>query len=98
MKTHYIKKHKFKDITYKFKEPLKIITDTFLCADLKTVKSELYIPIIPDGFSGDEFKNPEKEIKTYLTYVFNEYLTKKDEELNNAENLYKKKWLSLLAI
>ena len=39
--TEYIKKFKYKDVTYKFKEPLKIVIDNFICHDLKTIKGEI---------------------------------------------------------
>lgn len=96
MKTYPIKKFKYKNITYKFKTPLKIIIDNFLCYDLKTIKGELSIPSIKDGYTCNEIKNPEKEIKQYLTYVFDEYLTKTDEELSDEDKKYKSKFIDLL--
>lgn len=96
MKTYHIKKFKYKDITYKFKIPLKITIDNFLCYDLKTIKGELSIPSIKDGYSTKEIKNPEKEIKQYLTYIFDEYLTKSDEDLSDGDKAYKKKFMNLI--
>lgn len=94
--THYVKKFKYQDKNFKFKEPLKIIIDNFITYDLKTVGGELSIPVINDGYTGKEIKNPDKEIKKYLTYVFDEYLSKKDEELESADLDYKKKFMSLI--
>lgn len=95
-KTYTYKQFKYKDKTYKFKETLKIVIDNFICYDLKTIKGELSIPSINDGYTGDEITKPEKTIREYLTYVFDNYLTKKDDELNDAENHYKKQWLELI--
>lgn len=94
--THEVKKFKFLDKTYKFKTPLKIVIDNFFCHDLKTIKGELSIPSITDGYTGEEIKNPDKEIKNYLNYVFENYLSKKDEELDTSDNAYKNKWLGLI--
>ena len=94
--TYTYKQFKYKDKTYKFKEPLKIVIDNFLGYDLKTTFGELFIPSIPDGYTGAEITKPEKTIREYLTYTFEEYLTKKDDELNDAENAFKNKWLSLI--
>jgi len=94
--THYVKKFKYKDKNYKFKEPLKVIIDNFLAYDLKTVGGELSIPIINDGYTDKEIKNPDKEIKKYLTYVFDEYLSKKDEELSDGDKEYKQKFMNLI--
>lgn len=94
--TEYIKKFKYKDKTFKFKEPLKIVIDNFLCHDLKTVKGELSIPAINDGYTGDEIKNISKTIKEYLTYVFDEFLSKKDEELDDGDRKYKEKFITLI--
>lgn len=94
--TEYIKKFKYKDKTFKFKEPLKIVIDNFLCHDLKTVKGELSIPVINDGYTGDEIKNISKTIKEYLTYVFDEFLSKKDEELDDGDRKYKEKFIALI--
>lgn len=94
--TEYIKKFKYKDVTYKFKEPLKIVIDNFICHDLKTIKGELSIPIINDGYTGDEIKNISKEIKKYLTYVFDEFLSKKDDELSLGDRKYKEKFINLI--
>lgn len=96
MKTYPIKKFKYKNTTYKFKIPLKIIIDNFLCYDLKTVKGELSIPSIRDGYTCNEIKNPEKEIKNYLTYIFDEFLSKSDDELSNGDLDYKNRFIELL--
>lgn len=94
--THYIKKFKYKDKTFKFKEPLKIVIDNFIAYDLKTVRGELSIPDINDGYTDKEIKNPDKTIKEYLTYVFDEYLSKKDEELGKGDLEYKKRFINLI--
>lgn len=96
MKTYTFKRFKYKDKFYKFKEPLKVVIDTFLCYDLKTKKSELYIPSVNDGYSTEEITNPDKEIKDYLTLVFDEYLTKPDEELIESDIEYKHKFMNLI--
>lgn len=94
--THYVKKFKYKDINYKFKEPLKIIIDNFLSYDLKTVYGELSIPVINDGYTDKEIKNPDKEIKKYLTYTFDEFLSKKDDELSDGDREYKQRFMNLI--
>lgn len=96
MKTYTIKKFKYKDKTFKFKEPLKITIDNFLCYDLKTKAGELSIPIIKDGYTVKEIKNPEKEIKNYLTYVFDEFLSKSDESLSKSDLDYKNRFINLI--
>lgn len=96
MRTITIKRFKYKDKNYKFKEPLKIVFDTFLCYDLKTKKSEIYIPAINDGYSTNEVTNPDKEIKNYLTHIFDEYLMKNDDELIDSDRDYKYRFLNLL--
>jgi hypothetical protein len=95
-KTYTYKTFKYKYKTYKFKEPLKIVIDNFLGYDLKTMCGELSIPSIFDGYTGAEITKPEKTIREYLTHVFDEYLSKKDEDLSEADKTYKKKWLSML--
>lgn len=94
--THTIKKFKYKDKTYKFKEPLKIVIDNFYSQDLSKIYGELTIPIINDGYSGAEIKNHEKEIKKYLTYVFDEFLSKKDEDLSSWDKKYKDDFINLI--
>lgn len=96
MKTYTYKRFKYKDKFYKFKEPLKVQINNFLCADLKTIKGELYIPSIMDGYSTDEITNPEKEIKEYLTLIFDEYLTKKDDALDKGDRDFKHRFLELI--
>lgn len=96
MKTYTYKKFKYKDKIFRFKEPLKVVIDNFLCYDLKTVKGELYIPSVMDGYTGKEIKNPEKAIKEFLTYVFDELISKKDDELSIDEQLYKEKYIQLI--
>ena len=87
MKTYIYKRFKYKDKFFKFKEPLKIQVGNFICNDLKTIKSELYIPSIMDGYSKDEITNPEKEIKWYLT---------KDEDLSEEDRSFKQKFMNLI--
>lgn len=94
--THYVKKFKYKDKNYKFKEPLKVIIDNFLAYDLKTVYGELSIPSINDGYTDKEIKNPDKEIKKYLTYTFDEFLSKKDDELSDGDREYKQRFMNLI--
>lgn len=96
MKTYIYKRFKYKDKFFKFKEPLKVQVGNFICNDLKTIKSELYIPSIMDGYSKDEIKNPEKEIKWYLTYIFENYLDKKDEDLSEEDRSFKHKFMNLI--
>lgn len=95
-KTYTLKQFKYKDKTYKFKEPLKIVIDNFLAYDLKTTYGELTIPSIVDGYTAKEITKPEKAIREYLTYIFDNYLTKKDDELTPSENIYKNKVLNLI--
>lgn len=94
-KTYTYKQFKYKDTTVKFKEPLKVIITNFLVT-LTESRGELDIPSIPDGYTGSEILKPEKTIREYLTYVFDEYLTKPDKDLSEAEIKYKNKWLSLI--
>ena len=96
MKTYAYKKFKYKDKIYRFKEPLKVVIDNFLCYDLKTVKGELYIPSVMDGYTGKEIKNPEKTIKEFLTYIFEELISKKDEELSDEDKRYKEPYINLI--
>ena len=96
MAVYVIKKFVYKKKTYKFKEPLKIYINDFLANDLKTTFSEFSIPSIADGYSCLPIKDHEKEIKTYLTSIFDDYLTKPDEQLNTADLAYKKKFMNLL--
>lgn len=95
-KTYTLKQFKYKDKTYKFKEPLKIIIDNYIAYDLKTIYSELTIPIINDGYSGKLITKPDKTIREYLTYVFDNYLVKKDNELSKDDNSFKNQWLNLI--
>ena len=95
MTTYTYKKYKLGDKTYKFKEPLKIQVTNFVRSDGLTM-SELYIPSIMDGYSKDEIKNPEKEIKWYLTYIFENYLDKKDEDLSEEDRSFKQKFMNLI--
>ena len=77
MKTYTYKRFKYQDKFYKFKEPLKVQINNFLCYDLKTMAGELSIPSIQDGYTKkEEITNPEKEIKWYLQYIFESYYHK----------------------
>lgn len=94
--THYVKKFKYENINYKFKQPLKIVIDNFIAYDLKTVCGELSIPDIGDGYTGGEIKNPDKAIKEYLNYYFKEILSKKDEDLDVSTRVYKERFINLI--
>lgn len=97
MKTYTYKRFKYKDKFYKFKEPLKVQINNFLCYDLKTMGGELSIPSIQDGYTKkEEITNPEKEIKWYLTYIFDNYLIKKDDELDDADRAFRDKFMKLI--
>lgn len=96
MAVYPIKKFIYKRKTYKFKEPLKIYINDFLANDLKTKFSEFSIPSINDGYSSKPIVDHEKEIKNYLTYVFDEFLSKTDEELTDGDRKYKNKFMNLI--
>lgn len=92
-----------KDITYKgkkykFLQPLKAKVESSLAIDAKTMVWELYIPIIPDGFTRLEpIEDPEKEFKLFVKNVFDEYIMKEDKDLNNPYDVeYRHKWISLI--
>ena len=95
MTTFTYKRFKYKDKFYKFKEPLKVQVTNFVLTDGK-VMSELYIPSIKDGYSKEEIVDKEKEVKWYLTYIFDNYLTKKDDDLSFGDREFKKRFLSLI--
>lgn len=97
MTTYTYKKYKFGDKTYKFKEPLKIQITNFVRAD-SVVMSEFYIPSIMDGYSKEEIQNHEKEIKWYMNYIYENYLSKKDEDLSFGDREFKKRFLNLIQI
>ena len=68
-----------------------------MCYDLKTICGELSIPSIQDGYTKkEEITNPEKEIKWYLNYIFDNYLTKKDDELDDSDRKFRDKFLNLI--
>lgn len=97
MTTYTYKKYKLGDKTYKFKEPLKIQITNFVRSDGLTM-SEFYIPSIMDGYSKEEIKNHEKEIKWYMNYIYENYLSKKDEDLSSGDREFKKRFLNLIQI
>ena len=97
MAVYPIKKFIYKRKTYKFKEPLKIYINDVLANDCKTLFSEFSIPSIWDGYSTKEpIKDHDKEIKTYLNNVFDEFLSKSDDELSDGDKAYKQKFMNLL--
>ncbi len=97
-----IKTIKIKDITYKgrkykFLTPLSVRFEEFLLSDYKTKAWEMYIEETLDGFTRREpVVDMEKEAKNYIKNVFDNYLTKEDNELSCPEDiLYKHHWISL---
>ena len=92
-----------KDITYngkkyKFIEPLKAKFESSLAGDNKTMVYEMYIEKIPDGFTRREPFNEDltKELKNFIKTVFDDYLTKTDEDMTCKEDiLYRHQWISL---
>lgn len=91
------KRIKFNDKFVKFKEPLKVQINDYVLENGKEI-TELYIPNIMDGYTKEKVPNQEKEVKWYINYVFENYLSKKDEELESEPGAvnFKKKWLSII--
>lgn len=93
---YYFKDISYKGKKYKFKNPLKVIINNFLTLDGKRTCGEMYIPEVLGGYTRSEpFNDPEKEIKDYIKTVFDEFLTKDDNTLNEYDLQYKKDWLNL---
>ena len=97
-KTISIKEITYKGKKYKFIEPLKAKFESSLAGDNKTMVYEMYIECIPDGFTRKEPFNDDltKELKEFVKSVFDNYLTKKDEDMScNEDKLYRHQWISL---
>lgn len=93
---HYLKDFTYKGTKYRFKEPLRITINNFLCMDGKTLAGEMYIPSVLAGYTRKEpFENPEKEIKAYIKTVFEEFLFVDDSNLDEHERKYKHDWIAL---
>lgn len=93
------KRIKYKNKFVKFKEPLKVQVNDYDFENGKSV-TEVSIPSIMDGYTKEKVSNQEKEVKWYLEYVFDNYLSKKDEEIANEPGAieFKKRWLSIIQI
>lgn len=98
VKTFYIKDFTYKGKVYRFKQPLKVRIENFLCSDYKTIGGEMYIAETLGGYTTQEpfSKTPEKEIKGYLKTVWEDYLMKEDKDLSIEDREYKHKWIDLL--
>ncbi len=97
-KTISIKDITYKGKKYKFIEPLKAKFESSLAGDNKTMVYEMYIECIPDGFTTIKPFNDDltKELKDFVKSVFDNYLTKKDEDMSCREDiLYRHQWISL---
>ena len=97
-RTISIKEVTYKGKKYKFIEPLKAKFESSLAGDNKTMVYEMYIEKIPDGFTRREPFNEDltKELKNFIKEVFDNYLTKKDEDMTyNEDILYRHQWISL---
>lgn len=93
---HYLKDFTYKGTKYKFKEPLRVTINNFLCMDGKTLAGEMSIPSVLAGYTRKEpFENPEKEIKAYIKTVFEEFLFTDDSKLDEYERKYKHDWIAL---
>ena len=91
------KRIKYKDKFVKFKEPLKIQVNDYEFENGKSV-TEVCIPSVMDGYTKEKVSNQEKEVKWYLEYVFNNYLSKSDEELASEPGAieFKKRYMSII--
>ena len=91
------KRIKYNDKFVKFKEPLKVLINDTELSNGKTI-TELCIPSVMDGYSKEQVSNQEKEVKWYLDYVFENYLFKSNEELEDEPGAidFKKRWLSII--
>ena len=97
-RTISIKELTYKGKKYKFIEPLKARFESSLAGDNKTMVYEMYIECIPDGFTRREPFDEDltKELKNFVKSVFDEYLTKTDEDMTCKEDiLYRHQWISL---
>ena len=93
------KRIKYKNKFVKFKEPLKVQVNDYDFENGKSV-TEVCIPSVLDGYTKEKVSNQEKEVKWYLEYVFENYLSKTDEELSSEPGAieFKKRWLSIIQI
>ena len=91
------KRIKYKDKFVKFKEPLKVQVNDYDFENGKSV-TEVCIPSVLDGYTKEKVSNQEKEVKWYLEYVFENYLSKTDEELSSESGAveFKKRWLKII--
>ena len=97
-RTISIKELTYKGKKYKFIEPLKARFESSLAGDNKTMVYEMYIEKIPDGFTRREPFDEDltKELKNFIKGVFDNYLSKTDEEMLNKDDvLYRHQWISL---
>lgn len=97
IKTISLKDVIYKGKKYKFINPLKVRFEEFFLMDYKSTAWEMYIAETLDGFTRREpVTDFEKEARDYIKNVFDEYLTKPDEELSCKEDVdYKHHWISL---
>lgn len=97
IKTISLKDVTYKGKKYKFITPLKVRFEEFFLMDFKSKAWEMYIAETLDGFTRKEpVVDFEKEARNYIKKVFDDFLTKPDEELhNNDDILYKHHWISL---
>ena len=93
------KRIKYKDKFVKFKELLKIQVNDYDFENGKSV-TEVCIPSAMDGYTKEKVHNQEKEAKWYLEYVFDNYLSKKDEDISDEPGAieFKKRWLKLIQL
>ena len=97
-RTISIKELTYKGKKYKFIEPLKARFESSLAGDNKTMVYEMYIECISDGFTRREPFDEDltKELKNHIKWVFDNYLSKTDEEMANKDDiLYRHQWISL---
>jgi len=97
IKSHYIKDFTYKGKKYKFIQPLRIRIESFICSDYKTTGWELSVPQVCDGFTRLEpIIDEDKEIKKYIKSIFDDYLFKDENKLDEYEKKFKQEWIKLI--
>lgn len=97
IKSYYLNDFTYKGKKYKFKKPLRVRIESFLCQDFKTTGWELNIVDVEDGFTRVEpIDEPEKEIKKFIKNIFDNVVSLSDNELSIYDKEYKQRWLNLI--
>lgn len=96
IKSYYLNNITYKGKTYKFKVPLRIKIESFIISSSEYGWS-LEIPSVEDGYTiNKEIVDPIKEAKVFIKKIFDEILSKNNNELEDYEIDYKNKWISLI--